>query len=321
MNKPHSQFGRYLTIWLAAVGCYFAIVMAVNRQVDPFNELGRNTTGVYFSVERQTKEQILDFPHDAIIIGASKFARIDPTTLHCHTFYNSAFDAALPEEIYYYLKRYLTDERLVVIGLDFEFFNERQFAVKKMDEWPRHSFGQLEYLVNFNTFKSSLVALYKSHKKEPPLIAANGQRITRKKDTGPAEGEVWRIGPGVAHTKHDFKDDLETISNHFLRRFLFSQERMEYLRKIKALLASKQIPCIVIINPYNHNVLDLIKSKGLEGTFNQWRKGVKEIFPDAYDLSVGKYSYNDDYFPDTDPYHYLPIVGTKVINSVVRCPN
>jgi hypothetical protein len=289
------------------------MIAAVNWSVDPYNELQRNTIGIYFSVERQVKSDIVRFPHDAVLIGTSKIGGIDPEMLNCYKFYNSAFSGALPEEVYYYLKRYLTHERLVVIALDFEMFNERQWPIKRMEEWNEHSFGKFEYLINFNTFRSSLIALYKWQNKEPILIEPNGQRSNPKKRRG--------IGmtTGLVHTEHDFTADLEMLASNHFRRFLMSKERLEYLRKTKLLLESKKIPYVIFINPYNQHLLDLIKSLGEEGLLNTWREDVRSIFPEVRDFSQSEYSLNDDYFGSTDVYHFNAEVGAKIINSIIPC--
>ena len=213
----------YLKVYAAAVCCFFAVMMITNWLVDPFNELKRNTIGLYFSTERQAKSDIVKSPHDAVLLGSSKAGRINPKTLNCYTFYNASFDAAMPEEIYLYLKRYITHERLVMIELDFYMFNERQWPVHAMKEWPEQSFGKFEYLINFNTFKSSLFGVYKWYKKEPAVIAQNGQKIIADATDRAVLVKQPREAPlkEVVHIKHDFSDWLAMLTNHHYRRYLF----------------------------------------------------------------------------------------------------
>jgi hypothetical protein len=320
MLKAHSKTVRYLKVYGMIVLTYFVLVMAVNWIVDPYNELKRNTIGIYFSVERQAKSEILNYPHDAVIIGTSKIGSISPKALNCYTFYNSSFDAALPEEIYFYLKRFLRNERLVVIALDFEMFNERQWPVLKITEWPNQSFGKLEYLFNFKTFQSSLIALNKWFKQEIPIVAANGQRLVRSMENTPIDLTADTVTKnGIVPAKHRFEEVLEMLRENHFRRFLVSKERLEYLRKLKILLEEKKIPYVVFINPYNHWVLDIIKDLGEEEIFAQWKRDVKDIFPDMHDFSVGEYTFNDDYWGERDAYHFNPFIGAKIINSIIPC--
>lgn len=310
-------FIRYLKLYFALVGIYFLLAATINWTVDPYNELGRNKVGLYFTTERQAKKAIVDFPHDAILIGNSKTGMIDPSTLHCYKFYNASFDGAMPEEIYLYLKRYLTNEKIVVIGLDFEMFNERQWAVQDIEDWPEHFFGPLEYLTSFRVTRHSLLGLHKKYVLEKPAIIAESG--VRKEESvamaGAASASLPDLPPGV----YDYAEGLKILREHHFRRFLFSKQRMEYLDKIKNLLESREVNYAVFINPMNEEVQKLLLETGNHELFMRWREEIKMMFPQSGDFSTGRYEAKQYYKHARDPYHYKPGVGTEIINSLTNC--
>ena len=88
------------TSLIVAVSLLFSVA-TINYMIDPYNRMGNNRIGLFHSLDRDIKNQIVFFNHDAILIGSSKTGRINPDELHFFTFYNASFDAATPEEIFF----------------------------------------------------------------------------------------------------------------------------------------------------------------------------------------------------------------------------
>jgi hypothetical protein len=316
-----SKFKKYLKIYLCAVIVYFTLCAASVWLVDPYNELGRNKIGLYYFIYRKTKESILRVPHNAVLIGSSKTLYIKPKDLNCFDFYNASVIQSFPEEYYFYFKKYLRDEKLIIIGLDFYMFNERQFPTGTGQEWKERRFGALEYLTSFNAFKDSLRSVYKRFvlNQQPPKINEQGGTgyFNRNKQifVNFTLDNEDQLTPTLIAEQH--QKALDLLHYHYLRRYQLSQPRLEYLKKIKALAKEKNIKLLVFINPYHKEVLKLIDDMGLTSQFVSWKAYVKEIFPDAKDFSNDNYS-TDDSFPQNDHSHYYPEVGAQMINQQLQ---
>jgi len=125
------QFKRYLFIFGLIVLIVLTFVIITAYVVDPYNDLGRNRIGLFFSTSRQEVNRINETPHDAIIIGSSRVAVIRADYLCGYDFYNASFESALPEEIFLYLKEYAHDIDLVMVGIDFYMFNQKVFPLNE----------------------------------------------------------------------------------------------------------------------------------------------------------------------------------------------
>ncbi len=305
-------FGHYCAVYFLSVISFFAFISLVNWWVDPFNELGKNKIGLYFSTERQEHKKILEIEHDAVLLGSSRINRISVTNLHGYHFYNAAFSNALPEEIYLFLKKYLRNEKLVVIGLDFFVFNKTAFPVLELQDWPDHFYGVFEYLTSLNVFKSSLIALCKYYKvidnKPVPQVQENfvkydiyGQNLEFK-----TEDPYFNKSCDIFYSH---------LAHYYFRRFVLSEERLNYYQKIKELLEERKVKYIVFFNPESTETERLYKFTGTYTKFLWWKKEVKRIFPSVKDFSTGQYTASRYYFPE-DAFHFKAEVGENIINEL-----
>ncbi len=291
-------------------------VAALNYVIDPFNLIGNNSIGVYFVNERQSKNAILTYEHEAILIGSSKTGYVDPESLACYKFYNASIRALLPEEMYFYLKKYLRNEKLVLIGFDFYMFNEREFPLVQMDDWDTVGYKPAEYLLGYHTLKSSLESIKKWKKKEVPadVLKANGQFIFPSVIQERSAEDLQKI-------EKKRKDIIKGLMRNHYGGFFFSRKRMDVLRKLKAFLEEKQIPYAVFINPLHHDVIASLQKLDAYELFITWKQEMKTIFPDIYDYSIGHYS-EDQWFYREDPYHYTIPAGQSFLNEIIShyCP-
>jgi len=123
MNQK--KFKIYLCIFFSIFLSYYLVFIITITLVDPYNELGNNKIGIFFSTDRQAKSAISKYKHNAILIGSSRTLQIPPSQLNCYVFYNASFGEATVEEMFYYLEKYAIEEEFVLIGLDFYMFNEQ----------------------------------------------------------------------------------------------------------------------------------------------------------------------------------------------------
>jgi hypothetical protein len=309
---------RSLAVALIAAAALIAVCGAINWLVDPFNRLGRNQLGVYSSSERDAKPQMIRrYPHDGIIIGTSRVANIDPLLIHGYTLFDAAFSDAMPEEILNFLRVFAVGQKLVIIGLDFLMFNERESPLNFSTfrdltpinaELAAPTFKTVkrarDYLLSWNVFVSSLKTILANTtvRREPPFLLPAGNRNFQSKNYS---------GPVI-----DYSETLNYWRTHTLFDFRYSQERLEILRSIKALLQERKIPYIIFINPENERLMDLIRTVGLYPLNLRFRRDVRDIFPDLVDLSESKWK-AVDYYRKKDPGHYFPEIGAEMVNEMI----
>ena len=290
------------TSLIVAVSLLFSVA-TINYMIDPYNRMGNNRIGLFHSLDRDIKNQIVFFNHDAILIGSSKTGRINPDELHFFTFYNASFDAATPEEIFFYLEKYAVHEKFVLIGLDFFMFNEREFPLKIMSEWHNKSYSTIEYLLGGKVLRDSKKAVSLWLKNEKPYsIMKNGQKVFPKSFTPP---DPQRIEPLI-----------DILKKHHYGNVRFSDKRMEFIEKIKKLLEDRNIGYLFFINPLHEKIHESLKGMPSYKLFIDWKKRLKLILPDLVDLSNSQYS-DKDRFMANDCFHYRPETGVDFLNKIM----
>ncbi len=302
----------YLRTLLILFCAYFFLSALIVWAVDPFNEFGRNKVGLFFSTDRQAHKDIADLDHNAISIGSSKteIPKKMVSQIDCYDFYSASIKAVMIEEMYQFLKRYTTDEEMILIGLDFYMFNERQWPLMQLNDWPDHQFGFLEYLTSFNALKSSFIALYKSQNN------INDQSLIDSiVDEGWVENSSNRTGTKRA------ENTLAMLSRHHYRRYQFSQERMEYIKEIALLLEERGHDYMFYTNPMSEPVCSMIMSSENRQVFMEWKDRLKALLGDKFvDFSCEKYTSVEYYdLNDDDLYHFSHAVGIEILNSLLTC--
>ncbi len=306
---------RYLILSGAGIGVLLLFVAAFNYVMDPYNLLGNNWTGVYFWNERQVKDAILTYKHEGILLGSSKTGYVNPDDLACYRFYNASMRGMVPEEMYYYLKKYLRHEKLTLIGFDFYMFNEREFPLVRIKSWDDLRYEKTEYILGGEIVKLSWKALQKWRKKEKMHgMKPNGQFAY----PGSLQAAV------AAESQKDekqYRDIIKGLLQHHYYKFSFSQARMADVRRIKNLMDERGIPYAVFINPLNRDVLAALQKEEAYPLFLNWRREMKNIFPEIYDYSLSRYSAREGFYRE-DPYHYTNATGIAFLNEIISdfCP-
>ena len=308
---PQFNYNKYFKTSVIIISVFLLLAAFFNYIVDPYNLMGNNKTGIYFCDERQAKDAILKYVHQAVIIGSSKTGYIDPDALSCYRFYNASLRATVPEEIFFYLKKYLRDEKLVLIGFDFYMFNERQFPFVNITDWDDVTYSVAEYLLGANILKLSWKTVEKWYKGEVShCMKENGQFIY------PGDAQK-SLSDDPRQYEKQYNDILKGLVKHHYDKISFSDRRMDYVRKIKELLEEKNIPYAVFINPKNSDVLIALRQLEAYELFVKWQKEMKTIFPNIYDFSSSKYSAREGFYRG-DPYHYNNATGKAFLNEIIK---
>jgi hypothetical protein len=110
---------------------------------------------------------------------------------------------------------------------------------------------------------------------------------------------------------------LSVLKTQHYTPYVFSERRVEVIKKLRDRIAKRGIPLIVIIDPINVEDRQLIDSLRLTSELERYRAVVKDAFPDAADFSGPEYA-DPKYFFDWDPIHFLPSTGAMLVNQVLE---
>ena len=307
---------KYLILSVFVVGTLLMIAALFNDIIDPYNLMGNNPNGVYFVQERQVKDAVLTYPHEGLLLGASKTGYVNPDDLSCYRFYNASMRGMVPEEMYFYFKKYLRREKLVLVGFDFFMFNEREFPLIRIADWDDLRYSRTEYLLSVETLKSSWKTLKMRRNNEKNYgMKANGQFDY------PGASEVPASPGSQQQYEKQYQDIIKGLLQNHYDKFSFSQTRIDYVKKIKTLLEENKIPYAVFINPLNHDVLAALQNIDAYLLFLNWKREMRNIFPEIYDYSISRYSAREGFYRE-DPFHYTNATGVAFLNEIIRdlCP-
>jgi hypothetical protein len=191
--------------------------------------------------------------------------------------------------------------------------NENTWAVRAEGDWQPAPFktaaiNYFEYLNNDReAFLLALEYLIKG-KPNPGTLLRNGGRHV------PLE-----IARSEAMSAPAFAVPLATLRGAAFGDFKYSEQRVAYLEKLKAMLIERHIPYVVLVSPENRQMLEMIKASGSQWALEQFRRDVHRIFPEALDYSDSWVS-ADENFLKFDPLHYLPQAGARMVREAIRRP-
>lgn len=303
------HYNKFLKIYLSTVFGISLLVSVTNWIIDPFVFFGHNTLGAYAFTERQFKKsKVKTYPHNALLLGSSKTAYIDPTHLKKYIFFNASFSNALPEEILHYLQNYLKDNNqnleIVLIGLDLQTLNQTINPIIDVENEDLNTY--IDNLLSINAFNQSLNTILKNQQGrfDELIVLKDGQRNPIQKNLKDSKLETYEYG-------YSMKVMKDTISS-----FKFPKERIEILKKIKQVLEKKDVNYIIFFNPINREVLNHFEELSNYSEFIQTKNKLREIFPGFVDLSDGRYS-DPKYFYKHDVTHYKPLTGKLFINEIL----
>jgi hypothetical protein len=303
---------RFFTTFTASFAVIVALQFSAISLVDPWARFNFDMDNITLWRERESKPWLIaNYPHNAVMIGTSKLAHVNPVEVDTaeYKFFNASFAGALPEEIWSFLRIFVLDSKLLVLSLDIITMNENTWPVRPQGDWQPASFpnatvAALEYLTNREA--RALALDYLIHgKPNPGTILRNGGRSVPRE-----------LARSNAMAAPDFAGPLAALKGAAFTEFKYSTERVAYLEKIKVLLDERHIPYIVLISPENRQMLEMILASGNQWALDRFRADMIRIFPDAIDYSDSWMSTDENFFRH-DPLHYLPSAGAKMIREVL----
>lgn len=268
------------------------VAASINYFIDPFGYFGINRIGYFMDSERELKSGVIGSKSfDGIILGSSKVTYFNPDHFTEFKIFNAGFGAALPEEILYLLQDTTPQTNFLLLGLDLFMFNEKTFPFVNADKFPQHNIRKrLSYLLSLDMLKFSSTALKNYQNGRRPKYQHNGARFSED------------IAGNRDMKKHaELMHTLRTNHYHFSQGGL-SGRRIQILQEINEWARRKNIRLIVWINPYHHEIMNLVANSDAGSRFFEFKEMAKAIFPDLIDLS-GAFP-EDNYYFQTDAYHY-----------------
>ncbi|MBI9081837.1 MAG: hypothetical protein JEY79_19110 [Pseudodesulfovibrio sp.] len=280
----------------------------VNGFVDPLGKVHDPLFGLYYSSEREQKSRAVKyFPHNALLIGSSRVASINPDDVDCPglTFFNAAFSSAQPEEIYNFLDLYANDVDMVVIGLDVFMFNEKHYEYSPRT-FRENGFDDLGYFFSANTLGYSVGAFKKWMRGKEPNCKSNGQRNMSDKD---------QRDRGMEHV--DYVETLAQLAKDHYANVHFSQRRIEILSDIERLMQDRGIRVVFFWNPINNAILEMVRSdRQMDEFYEKTKRDVRQAIPAIADYSGPEFSGSESFYK-FDPVHYYSAVGAQVVKQLL----
>jgi hypothetical protein len=307
MQTDKQFFVRLLGI--VAIGMLFFGLIIV--AVDPFGKLHYPWLGMYYSSERESKSRFVRvYPHNALIVGSSRTASIDPDMISCQgvKFFNASFSSAQPEEIYNFLDLNAHDDKVVLIGLDIFMFNEG-FHEYSPETFKEDGIDTFRYVFSMDTLGYSWGTVKKWIGGKKHSIRVNGQRNMEEKDRRDA-----------AMTGYDYEETLRLLRTEHYANLIFSAPRVRILDKIQQLMEDRGITTIFFWNPihpaiYQYDFDDHV----LQQFYHRVKSEVAKAVPGIKDLSEAES--DAEGFYKNDPVHYYPAMGARLVHEMLDNAN
>jgi hypothetical protein len=230
---------------------------------------------------------------------------INPDDLKRYRFFNAAFAGANPEEIARFVDLYVRSEKLVVLGID-AFMIDRHNPPAPRENFQAESLREkLEYLFSLKVLLSSFRSFWLWASGHPPLISDRGFLDDLEFDR--AEAQV---------AGHDLPRAVYEIER-VLQRYEPSSDRLNELKRVKALLEARRIPYLTIFVPFAIPMNDYVGSHAAAARVGEASKALMQLFPDAVVLTNGRYSAIENFFK-LDLHHFRPEVGAAFVNEALE---
>jgi len=307
------SYRKFLKIWIAFTALLFLAMALFNYMVDPLAYFRIPAEGIFLSAERQVKPKaIQQFPHNALIIGTSKPDLINPDDININglTFYNASMASGLPEEIATFLERYVTDQKLVIVGLDLFTFNERD---RPLSQTKFGEFGMEDYtvyLANFTTLINSIRHIRATKRGDRPANLPNGQRNPYYLDPTPVTN----------FSETDYEETFNALRTNMYGKFDFSYGRIKRLKEFKANMDARGVKVIFYANPLNEFVYRdiILADTGIAAAYKTYISQLSTTLGDSFvDYSqhpIGRFTC----FYAADPHHYLPSCGAEFVKQLIQ---
>jgi hypothetical protein len=280
------------------------LIGAINWIVDPYDYFGHNRLGVFISAEREAKPSMIRrYPHDALLVGNSKAAMIPTGQLKGGRFFNGAFGGATIEEIFRFVDRFATTQKLVLICADLSLYSQDQPG----KDWfaPRTLQDQLDKLASVKSLEYSFRTLGDYWRGESPHMSGDGSFIAKR------WFELYDR-PNPSELLYKMRNQMKWFDEYHRT----PGQGMQHYRAMAAVLKERGIPCAVFIPPLHEELVRHIQASTNYPKILVWKQELENIFPGTLDFSMGPYSRAGNFF-QADPVHFKPEVGAALINREI----
>lgn len=308
---------RFLVVFVFALSLGCGLVAAVNVAVDPFGFFGANRTGLFFNDERTFKlMQVRNYPHDALLLGDSRVAYIDPEDMTKPRFFNAAFGGASLDEMLWFWENYDGNARLLVIGLLYADFSGRP-AID--EELKAHTWRDyFRYALSFELLKRSMEALERWRMGEPPTYNENGSRSAREKrveelaQTTAGAFLSKAAQPAVDATEVDPCSRPERRSRRDA-----ADPRWERLQRIADIAERRGVKLVLFMHPRHPDDLFGHKEQTRDRQFVSRINFLCSLDAKFLDFTASDFSDPRNFWL-ADRLHYKPEVGLSLLTEVLR---
>lgn len=277
----------------------------LNYLVDPYNIYGNNRLGVYISSEREAKQNLIkSHPHTAVLLGNSKSALISVADVKGPSIFNGGVAGASMSEIYFFAQRFVVDQDRVFLGVSLgqqgrlNVMDQDTFRPLTMSRW-------LGYALSLKSTEYTVKTISKYVQGEAPSLGKDGTQNPEKWFEAHSTVEADLLHYRVEEFVDGWLSQLSTAPSDFIA-----------FQKMKELMQARGIHLDVFIYPIHPDIRAKFTPHQWE-QLEEWLAEMKKIYPEITDFSRGEYS-GYDHFTATDPVHFLPETGAKMIEELIQ---
>ncbi len=323
-------YNKWLIQLSALVTVLISIVVLINYIVDPmfcFSHTNIFNEKMYVIDERQQKTNDLYFSggnYEALIIGSSRSANINPTSLLPLKAFNYACKSMQFDEYYEYIefakKINGKDFKYLVIGLDFFSTNKtvKSLKLQKIDNInepsfyfnkTRDIFHKIKTIISYDCLVWSIKNLFLNIAGIAPpeayLLRKNKDKLVQN----------WKEGM----TEHKLNWQLNLYGNLTYGNYEYDNTIKDQLKKI--VRSNPNTKIIVFTTPVSKPLLELLKKRNLMEYYFNWLADITSVFGNVYhfmDTNEFTVSYNKHFL---DAHHINPKYSDAIANVILNKPH
>jgi len=313
------------------LGLTFSAVLATglfNITIDPFAVIGFPSIMGINAIKPKTLDNSRLFKAvemsriqvKSILLGSSRVdIGLDPTHV---ALVQPAYNLALTAPNIYELRRYLehtlalqSDLEQVVIGLDFQMFNDQRtpqpdFLEQRLGRAGLVGADLLDVTLSLDALSASWQTLLRNRDPNPPRSQrVNGMMVRQARDVN-----LHVFFNTIARAQRQYHDGVYKGYSSYA----FS---IEHLEAIVKLCADHNIQLILFISPAHATEWESIYNLGLWPLFEAWKRDMVALHP-VWDFSGYNSITSEPLSPSmvyyTDSSHYTPAVGELILNRILN---
>jgi hypothetical protein len=300
-------FGRYLTALLLLTALFSALSAGAVVVIDPIGYFGRRTERFFYPDGRRSKAALFRASDTRYAyFGSSLSYTFSPSAFPYAPLINAGDNGLMPEEILYQIERFGAGKQVVIIGID-----PFSGMYDKPIETPAYAEYSLPNLVNNGLslfmLRQAFATLAHEAMGHPPVMGRDGDR------SAPWEGAATLT---VREHRRAQSFDNEVYRTHVqvaLSNWGDSVDRIPVYGRIAEALKHKNIKAVVFFQPLNQDILAGIAERPeLQTTWLRFKARIREIFPNAVDLSDTPLSARENFY-SFDSIHYNRDTASRVL--------